>query len=159
MSENKKEFTRHIIATVAYRGGKAIRNAPDTFGDFKAGDSTKTPVQILAHIGDLYDWALSQAKGAETWNNSTPLSWDDEVERFFDALTALDKFLSSGEEIHISLERLFQGALADSLTHIGQIAMLRRLADSPIKGENYSRAKIEKGSVGANQPEPANEFD
>lgn len=155
----KREMLRHTVATLAYRGAKAVRGAPDSFPSFKASETTRTPAQILAHIGDLLDWALSIAKGSETWLNSEPLAWNEEVKRFHAALESFDNYLSSPAELSGTCERLFQGAIADALTHVGQLTMLRRMAGAPIKGENYSRAKIEPGRVGAEQEAPKREFD
>jgi hypothetical protein len=149
---------RHTVATLAYRGAKAVRGASDSFASFKASDTTRTPAEILAHIGDLLDWGLSIARGNETWNNAEPLPWDKEIERFHAALTSFDDYLASDNEIDASCERLFQGPVADALTHVGQIAMLRRIAGEPMKGENYSRAKIQAGRVGAEQETPKREF-
>lgn len=149
---------RHTVATLAYRGAKAVRGASDSFASFKASETTRTPVEILAHVGDLLDWALSIAKGNETWNNAEPLPWDKEIERFHAALKSFDDYLASDGELDASCERLFQGPIADALTHVGQIAMLRRIAGEPMKGENYSRAKIESGRVGAEQEPPKREF-
>ena len=157
--DTKREMLRHTVATLAYRGAKAVRGAPDSFADFKASESTRTPVEILAHIGDLLDWALSIAAGNETWNNAEPLPWSQEIERFHAALTKFDQYLGSESELSASCERIFQGPIADALTHVGQIAMLRRLTGEPIKGENYSRAKIEAGRVGSEQVQPKSEFD
>lgn len=154
-----RQFLRHTLATVAYRGGKAIRGVPGTFSEFRANESCRTPGQILAHIGDLYDWALSQAKGQEKWRDSKPLAWDDEVKRFFAALKALDEYLASDSALASTPEKLFQGAIADSLTHIGQISILRRLATSPVRAENYSRAEIVAGRVGSEQAPPPWEAD
>jgi len=155
----KRELLRHTVATIAYRGGKAVRDADDSFASFKASETTRTPAQILAHVGDLFDWALSIAKGNETWNNSEPLEWGQEIERFHAALKSFDDYLASDADLSASCERLFQGPVADALTHVGQLAMLRRLAGEPMKGENYSRAKIEAGRVGADQEKPKREFD
>ncbi len=149
---------RHTIATLAYRGGKAVRGAPPEFSSFKAGPSSRTPGQVLAHIGDLLDWGLSMAQGQEKWHDSPPQSWDDDVARFHAALAALDTYVASGQPIAVTDERLFQGPIADSLTHVGQIAMLRRLAEVPIKAENYSRADIQPGRVGPEQTAPKREF-
>ncbi len=157
-ADPKRELFRHTLATLAYRGGKAVRNAPPGFADFNAGEGLRTPGQILAHIGDLFDWALSIAKGQQTWNNSTPLPWDEETERFFTTLKKFDGFLASGEPVQSPLEKLFQGPVADALTHVGQIAMLRRMAAAPIKAENYHKATIEIGRVGADQAAPKLEF-
>ena len=154
-----RQLLRHTLATVAYRGGKALRGAPDHFGTFHIGDKTRTPAQILAHMGDVFDWALSIAQGKETWRNSTPLPWSAEVDRFFAALQKFDDYLASAEPLSASAEGLFQGPVADALNHIGQIAMLRRLAGSPIRGENYFKAGIAAGRVGLEQAAPGREFE
>ncbi|HEV8589312.1 MAG TPA: hypothetical protein VGQ72_10590, partial [Pyrinomonadaceae bacterium] len=156
---SSREMLRHTVATLAYRGAKAVRGAPASFASFKASPSTRTPGQILAHIGDLLDWALSIAKGKETWHNAKPKPWKQEVKRFHTALARFDRYLAGKGELSASCERMFQGPIADALTHVGQIAMLRRMAGEPIKGENYSRAKIEAGKVGAKQEKPRREFD
>jgi hypothetical protein len=158
-SDTKREMLRHTVATLAYRGTKAVRGASDSFASFKASETTRTPAQILAHIGDLLDWALSIAKGNESWNNSEPLVWNAENDRFHAALKSFDDYLASDSELSAGCERLFQGPVADALTHVGQIAMLRRIAGEPMKGENYSRAQIEAGHVGADQETPKREFD
>ena len=158
-TDPKRELLRHTVATLAYRGTKAVRGAPDSFAAFQSSETTRTPAQILAHIGDLFDWALSIAKGEEAWNNSKPLEWSQEIERFHAALTQFDNYLASDAELSDKCERLFQGPVADALTHVGQLTMLRRMAGAPIKGENYSRAKIEAGRVGADQEAPKREFD
>jgi len=158
-SDEKRELLRHTVATVAYRGGKAVKAAPAGFNSFRANETTRTPEQILAHIGDLYDWALSLARGKQTWHNSAPQSWDAEVDRFFAAIKAFDDYLASEEQLHCPAEKLFQGPVADSLTHIGQIAMLRRMAGAPVKGENYYVAEIAMGRVGEEQSSKRFEFD
>ena len=157
--DDKRSLLRHTVATVAYRGGKAVRGAPASFASYSAEASMRTPVKVLAHIGDLFDWALSQAKGAEAWNESTPLAWDREVERFFATLQRFDDFLASDAPLAAPPERIFQGAIADALTHVGQLAMLRRLAGVKIKSENYSGAEIVAGRVGGEQTAPRREFD
>jgi hypothetical protein len=156
--DEKRELLRHAVATIAYRGGKALRGAPEGFAAFSVSESSRTPAQILAHVGDLFDWALSAAKGAQTWHDSTPLAWDREVERFFAALERFDAYLASDGPLGEPVERLFQGPVADALTHIGQLAMLRRAEGAPIRGENYLRADIVAGRVGADQTPPRREF-
>lgn len=156
--DSARELFRHTLATLAYRGGKALRGAPASFADFHAAEGVRTPGQILAHIGDLFDWALSIAQGQQKWNDSKPLPWDREVERFFAALKKFDDYLASGTAIQSPLDKLFQGPVADAFTHFGQIAILRRMAAAPIKGENYHKAAIEVGRVGADQAAPKREF-
>jgi hypothetical protein len=150
---------RHTVATLAYRGGKALRGAPPEFAEFQAGANTRTPGQILAHVGDLLDWALSMANGRQQWHNSPPAQWEDGTRRFFDGLTAFDARLASAEPPAVPAEKLFQGPVADALSHVGQIAMLRRMAGCPIRGENYFVAEMAAGRVGSDQADPRVEFD
>lgn len=139
---SSRDFLRHTLATLAYRAGKVLYDAPEDFGASTAGGSNRTPSQILAHMCDLFDWALSNAVGAEHWANTTPAAWASDTARFFAALELFDAYVASDAPIACSIERLFQGPVADALTHVGQLAMLRRLAGLPIKGENYFRADI-----------------
>jgi hypothetical protein len=154
-----RQLLRHSVATVAYRAGKTLRDAPEHFASFHIGDKTRTPAQILAHMGDLYDWALSISQGKQSWHDSTPLPWNSEVDRFFTALKKFDDYLASPEPLHSSAEGFMQAPIADSLHHVGQIAMLRRLAGSPVKGENYFKAEIAAGRVGLDQTAPRREFE
>ena len=150
---------RHTLATLSYRGGKAVRGAPEGFGKFLAAPTTRTPVAILAHISDLLDWALTLADGHHEWRDSSPRPWDDEVARFFASLAALDRRLASGAPLGCPPERLFQGPIADAFTHVGQITMLRRMAGAPVRGEDYFKAGISAGRVGPDQEAPHREFD
>ena len=149
---------RHTVATLAYRAAKALRDAPEDFSDFRPAEGSRSAGEILAHVCDLFDWALSQARGEEKWKNSKPRSWDEDTARFFVALTAFDKYLATGEPLLARPEKLFQGAIADALTHVGQINMLRRLAGSSVLGENYSVAHIEVGGTTAKQKKAVFEF-
>jgi len=154
-----RDMLRHTLATLAYRGGKAVRGAPDTFASFRVGETTRTPGQILAHVGDLMDWALSLARGEQVWRDSEPLPWAREVARFHEALARLDAHLASDAPLGCPAEQLFQGPIADALTHVGQIALLRRLAGAPMRGENYAKAEIVAGRLGPEQAAPSREFD
>jgi hypothetical protein len=155
-SDPNLPLLRHTLATLAYRAGKVLRDAPPEFASF-AG-ATRTPVQILAHMGDLFDWALGLADGRHDWHNFTPQPWEQEIERFFAALTAFDQRLATGAPLGHPAERLFQGPVADALTHTGQLAMLRRMAGCPMRGENYFKAEIHTGAVGMQQAAPRVEF-
>jgi hypothetical protein len=157
-SDPKRELLRHALATVAYRGGKAIRNAPEGFAVFHVDEGVRAPGQILAHIGDLMDWALSIAVGKREWHDSKPLAWEKEVERFFASLKKFDDYLASAERMHTTPEKLLQGPVADALTHVGQIAMLRRIGGEAMKSESYYDADVALGRVGAEQTKPKREF-
>lgn len=158
-NESDRTLLRHTLATLAYRAGKAVRGAPAEFAGFQAAAGVRTPGQILAHMGDLFDWALSIARGKQEWHDSKPLAWDEEAARFFAALKAFDEYLASGDTLHASADKLFQGPVADALQHTGQLTILRRIAGAPIRGENYFKAEISAGRVGAEQAVPKREFD
>jgi hypothetical protein len=158
-TDSGRELLRHTLATLAYRGGKAVRDVNADFATFRPGEQSRTPLEILAHIGDLLDWGLSIARGQQQWNNAKPQPWAQEVDRFFAALTAFDQYLASAETLGCSPQQLFQAPIADALTHVGQIAMLRRLAGIPMRGENYFEADIAAGKVGPEQSPPRFEFD
>jgi hypothetical protein len=158
-TETNNALLRHTLATLAYRAGKALRGAPPEFAAWRAADSSRTPAEILAHMGDLFDWALKMANGKHEWNSAPPLPWDQEMARFFSALEAFDQRLAAAEPLGFPAEKLFQGPIADALTHVGQLAMLRRMAGCPMRGENYVRANIATGRVGADQAPPVFEFD
>ena len=155
----KRELLRHTLATLAYRGGKAISQAPDNFAAFRTHETTRTPGEILAHIGDLLDWALRTSQAEHVYKQSSPLPWEQESARFFAALQALDSYLASSAPLGCPAEKLFQGPIADALTHVGQIALLRRMAGARVRGENYFAAEIEAGRVGADQSTKRREFD
>jgi hypothetical protein len=154
--DEKRELLRHTLATVAYRAARALEGAPDHFAGFSAAG--RLPVQILAHMGDLFDWALSMAMGQERWRDTQPRTWAEEKQRFFESLQTFDAFLATGGPLHAPVEQLFQGPVADALTHVGQLAMLRRLSGSPTRGENFFVADIKAGQVGAEQPAPLKKF-
>src|SRR5260370_13007389 len=119
-----RPFLRHSVATVAYRAAKALRGAPESFAEFQSGESTRAPSKILAHMGDLFDWALSMARGQTAWLDSEPLPCNQEVQRFFATLQAFDDFLASGEPLHAPAEKIFHGAVAHPLTHVEQLPHL-----------------------------------
>lgn len=151
-----RELLRHTLAALAYRATRALENAPESFAAFDG--CGRQPIKILAHMGDLFDWALSAVQGRERWRSSTPLPWPEETARFFAALKAFDDYLASDSPIHATAEALFQGPIADALTHVGQLAMQRRLAGSPTRGENFFVARISTGHVTAEQPAPVQPF-
>ncbi len=156
--DSKREMLRHSVATLAYRGAKVMRDAPSDFAGYRSSETSRTPGEILAHLGDLLDWALQMAQGHQVWKASTPLAWKPGVERFFASLGRFDECLASDQPLGAAEERLFQGPVADALTHVGQLAMLRRMAGSPVRGENFFLAEIRAGHVGEEQERPRLEF-
>jgi hypothetical protein len=157
--DDRRTFLRHTVATLAYRGGKAVRDAPEGFSTARACETCRSAAEILKHIGDLLEWALWLAKGRQRWPDAPLQSWDAQVERFFEGLRQLDEYLAGDVPLGHPPEKLFQGPIADALNHVGQIATLRRVAGSPIRGENYFKAEIVVGRVGPEQSSKRVEFD
>jgi hypothetical protein len=151
-----RQLLRHTVAALAYRAARALDGAPDHFAGYAAAG--RMPVQILAHMGDLFAWALSISVGNEQWGTAQPRPWADEEARFFSALKAFDDFLASEAPLAAPIDRLMQGPVADALTHVGQLAMLRRLSGSPAIGENFFIADVTVGCVGADQPPAVQPF-
>jgi len=150
---------RHLVATLAYRAAKVLRDVPAGFAEFSAGPTARIPVQIVAHMADLMGWAVRMAQGEYLWRAEGTSDWDTENHRFFDGLAALDGILASGAPPGNAPELLIQGPLADALTHVGQLAMLRGAAGAPVRPESYARAEIVVGRVGLEQAAPGREFD
>lgn len=159
MDDTERLLLRHMLATIAYRGGKALRDAPAGFGAFRPEGVFNTPLSLVAHIADLLEWTRRWCDGdEESYRIGVPATWDDEVARVYLALSALDARLASDEPIAVPLTRIFQAPIADALTHVGQIALLRRMAGAPVLGEAYRMAAIEPGRVGPEQAPPGREF-
>ncbi|HZI48658.1 MAG TPA: hypothetical protein VFD75_12735 [Pyrinomonadaceae bacterium] len=143
----KRDVLRHLVATVAYRGGVAVKCAPQDFATFRVHETTRTPGEILAHIGDLLEGSLHLLKGNMIHLQSEPLPWKEEITRFFSAVRELDAYLASEAPLAFPVEKLVQGPIGDALTHVGQIVMLRRMAGSPIRSPGYFTAEIIPGEV------------
>ena len=150
---------RQVVATIAYRAAKVLRDVPDGFEATSCGPNTRRPVQIVAHMADLMTWGVTIARGDIKWSAGGSADWQTEVQRFFDGLAALDAQLAGAELTDTSIEQLIQGPLADTFTHIGQLSMLRGLAGSPVRPESYARAEIVRGRVGREQAPARKEFD
>ena len=150
---------RQLAATLAYRAAKVLRDVPADFARQSFGGSTRQPVQVVAHLADLMAWGVSMAGGGKEWKADGGDDWATEVDRFFRGLAALDAALAAEGSFAGSIDKLIQGPLADALTHVGQLAMLRGMAGAPVRPESYARATIVAGRVGLDQPPPGFEFD
>ena len=154
-----RDTIRHLAATLAYRSAKVLRDAPARFGTMSVGPSARSPVEIVAHMGDLMTWAVGLAQGESVWKAGGGDDWNVEVNRFFERLGELDRELERREPSHDDLHKLIQGPLADALTHVGQLALLRGISGAAVRPESYARADIVIGRVGLVQAEPVREFD
>jgi hypothetical protein len=144
MADDKRQLLRHMLATVCFRGRVAI-DAPESFAEFRVAETVRSPVEILAHVGDLITGTNYLLKGEFVELVSKPLPWKEEKERFFDSVKELDGFLASDASLAYPIEKFIQGPIGDALTHVGQIVMLRRIAGCPIQEEPYFTAEIVPG--------------
>lgn len=156
MNQNA-QMVRHFLASLAYRFQKAVKDAPKDFDSFDAGSGIRTPIEILHHINGVlgYGRVALEIDDDNYWHHNPELDWQGEVTAVHDNLTLLDDVLSMQRNLNDkNLERLLQGPLSDVMTHVGQLAMLRRMAASPVSAENFFKADIQIGFVGPDQPEP-----
>lgn len=158
-SESARHLLRHTVATLAYRAEKAVRDAPDGFADYRASPSSRTPLEILLHLGDLVEWGDRMAQGEYKWIPGTSPDWESASDRFFASLQAFDASLAASTFETYSPEMIFQGPIADALTHVGQLTMLRGALNAAIRPESYARAEIAVGRVGRDQSSTRKEFD
>jgi hypothetical protein len=157
--DTARAVLRHLVATLAYRAAKVLRDVPPGFGHLSFDPATRRPVQIIAHMADLMAWGITLARGDYLWKAEGSDDWDVEVQRFFAGLSSLDHALATDAPSGGAAEKLIQGPLADALTHVGQLAMLRAMAGAPVRPESYARAQIAAGRVGLDQAPPVREFD
>jgi hypothetical protein len=153
-SAAERELLRHALATIAYRASRAVLDAPASYSTLALSPTTRTPAQIVAHMGDLMDWALSMARDAEAWRTAAPSPWDAEIDRLFSTLERFDAYLATDAPLGCPPTKLLQGPIADALTHVGQLTMLRRVSGAPVRGEHYGAADIHVGRVGRHRDPP-----
>jgi hypothetical protein len=160
IDESARAVVRHLVATLAYRAAKVMRGVPVEFATRTFTDASRRPVDIVAHLGDLMAWAITLVHGESVWKAEGRDDWSLEMRRFFDGLAALDRELEANVSLRPdSIEKLIQGPLADALTHVGQLALLRGMAGVPVRPESYARAEIVIGRVGMEQAPAGKEFD
>ena len=157
--DTPRHFLRHVVATLAYRAEKVLREVPEGYAGTRLSPETRTPLEVVAHLGDLVEWAESMARGDYRWQPVPAASWKAAVERFFRGLAALDAALAEAVPQKHPPEIIFQGPIADALTHVGQLALIRGIAGSKVRPESYARAEIRVGRVGPEQSGVRKEFD
>lgn len=155
MSHEKRHLLRHFLAALAYRTQKALRDAPSSFGTFRAGAQVRTPAELVCHMTSVLGYARTFFIGGAYRPAPLP-SLHDETLRFHEMIESLAKFLEDRTPLleGMTEEHLLQGPFSDAMTHAGQLAMLRRLAGAPVAPENFVVAKIDPEHLGPDQPEP-----
>lgn len=151
----KRIMLRHFLAALAYRTQKALRDAPPDFGDFQAGERTRTPRELVRHMTSVLGYARTYFVGGRYWPEPLP-TLEDEIARFHSIIGTLAEHLEREDPmIGIAPEQLLQGPFSDAMTHAGQLAMLRRLAGAPVPPENFIVADISVDRLGVEQALPA----
>ena len=154
MTESRR-LLQHFLASLAYRTQKALRGAPDAYPDFRCAVNVRTPHELVWHMTGVIGYARTMIRGGDY----APPKLDTfaaEVERFHEVLAALrDDFADETATARITDGQFLQGPLSDAMTHAGQLAMLRRLAGSPVASENFIFARVVADNVSARQAEPA----
>jgi hypothetical protein len=154
--DRDRELLRHFLAAIAYRAQKALRDAPDHYATFCAGNRVRTPLELIRHMTSLMGYARTFFVGGSYPVSPEPLpTLQAEIARFHEMLEAVGQLLESDATCELSAEQLLQGPFADTMTHVGQLAMLRRLADAPVAPENFIYADIRAERLHADQPPPA----
>ena len=152
--DRDRELLRHFLAAIAYRTQKALRDAPAHYATFSAGHRARTPTELIRHMTSLMGYVRTFFEGGTYKPDPLP-AFAQEVERFHGMIEQVGELLASGAKCSITTEQLLQGPFADAMTHVGQLAMLRRLADTPIAPENFIHADIRADRLHADQPRPA----
>ena len=144
---------RHFLASLAYRLQKALREAPSDFGEFRVSPDVRNPREVVKHMTSVLGYARTFFVGGDYRPESLG-TLEEEVERFHTLLESLSEHFGTGDFSRMSPERFLQGPLSDAMSHAGQLAMLRRLFDSPVPPENFIMAHIDAGNVSADQSKP-----
>ena len=149
-----RALLRHFLAALAYRTQKALRGAPPGFGAFAAGHDVRTPAALLRHMTSVLGYAGSQFGGGRRRPDPLP-DVPAELARFHATVAALAAHLEAGNPLlGITPEQLLQGPLSDAMTHAGQLALLRRLAGSPVAPEDFVEAAVSPDRLGPDQALP-----
>lgn len=150
---DKQDMLRHLLATLAYRTQKALRNAPEHFGSFQAGVDVRTPKELLHHMSSLISYTLNALRDASPNPLTQTPDFQGDIDRFHALLAQLSVALGSASLQKTQLaERLLQGPFSDAMTHVGQLTLLRRLAGAPVPSEDFFRAAIDPRNLSVNQP-------
>jgi hypothetical protein len=149
----QRSLLRHFLAAIAYRAQKALRDAPDSYANFQAGMSVRTPHELVRHMTSVLGYARTLFLGG-VWRPQILPVFHDEVARLHEVIEDLGRLIETGQAPGISPEQLLQGPLSDAMTHVGQLAMLRRLSGAPVAPENFVFAKVNATNLGPHQPPP-----
>lgn len=157
--DGERALLRHALATLVYRAEKTLAAPPAEFAELRIAPDARTPLQLVGHLGDVLEWAFELCEGRWTWKAASLGAWDADVQRFRAAAERLDARLADAAPLGHPATQIFQGPIADAFTHVGQLALLRRLAGAPVRPESFARAEIRAGNLAHDPDAPRREFD
>jgi hypothetical protein len=152
--DDQRKLLVHFLAALAYRTQKALRGAPVEFSGFRAAPKVRTPHELIHHMDSVLGYARTFFIGGSYRPPCLP-EFADAVAHFHEVVGDLAHHLESGTELRgVTPEILLQGPFSDAMSHAGQLAMLRRLAGSPVPPENFIFAAISSANLSPDQPLP-----
>ena len=153
--DQKQALLHHFLAALAYRTQKALRGAPLEFASFRAASQVRTPHELIRHMDSVLGYSRTFFIGGRYQPPEFP-EFQAAISHFHETLADVARHIELGTKLHeITPEILLQGPFSDAMTHAGQLALLRRLAGSPVPPENFVFAGITSANLGADQPLPA----
>jgi len=106
----KNEFLRHTLSTIAYRFQKAVNNTKTEFGNFSAGNESRTSNEIINHMCHVLS-ATRIFIVEEKYNKELPERFELKLE--IDRFNA--QFLNTNHQTHPPLNTLNRKMLSASL--------------------------------------------
>ena len=153
--DQKRALLHHFLAALAYRTQKALRGAPLDFAQFQAAPNVRTPHQLIRHMDSVLGYSRTFFIGG-SYRAPTFPDFQSAIAHFHETLGDVARHVEIGTELReVTAESLLQGPFSDAMTHAGQLALLRRLAGSPVPPENFVFAEIDSSNLGPEQPLPA----
>ena len=145
LSPDTTRLMRHLVATIAFRASRALRDAPDGFDDVRLADDGWCARELLLHMSNVLAFAYATITQTDRVKHELR-DWHGEVDRFYGILGDIDARLATGASLEPGMDlKLVQGPFADTLTHVGQLLSMRRRCGSPIPATNYIKADIRTG--------------
>lgn len=137
------ETLRCYLAGLVFRFEHVTAGTGEEFAKFEAGHGVRTPQQIVRHMTGLVLLARDQFEEV-AGRRPEPLPWPEEKSRFVATVWDFDTLVSKGSGLREdrsipSMAHVWNGPLSDLMTHVGQLATLRRLAGDPVPAVRYSQ--------------------
>lgn len=153
LSADTTRLLRHMVAAIAFRASRSLRDAPPGYENLRLTDDSMSAKELVLHMTNVTAFAIATVTHTDRVRHE-PRDWNGEVDRFYTLLGELDAAFARGASLEPGMDlKLVQGPLADALTHVGQLHSMRRIMGAPIAPMNYIKADIQTGRTAlADQP-------